>query len=884
MKDISTRGAIGRLAATTCVAAIAVAWSVTAQAQTAPANETTGEEVVVKGLRASIARALDDKMASVNVVDVISAEDIGKFPDTNLSESLQRIPGITISRSETGEGKQINLRGLGPEFSTTEINGGSGISGFDFTVLPPELFQRIVVEKSPTARTVEGALAGVIRAETPKPFDHGAGIRVVGSAGVAVGENGHAVPRLFGLASINVDDRFGVALAATYSKSHFESSQISHGSWVPFRNVASATALASAPQALLDAASPRTTGYYSYVEDRTNYALSGAAQARLSDRFDVTLDLLYGNSKGARTDDRPDAPLEGNIDAPTNYVISHGAITSGTFTGIQNRVGTSYKPGSQNVFQGVLRANWQPADNWKVSPSYSHADYKITNVLNLYSFAINGANLTYKGNSDIPQFTSTATDFRNDPKKFGFNVLYFDRFAMRIKEDVWAVDVTRAGDSSLKAINFGARYADRTNTTEGASSILVGTAPTVAGLADSTLGGVSRLRDFHLRGASSTVPSQILAVDVVAARRLYHPNTDGFQDGTDFIVFDHGEVRNFSVSEKTAAGYFSLDFDFDALLFNAGLRVVQTKTLAIGNQLVGGVITPRRVNNQYTDFLPSMNLRYSVMDKGYLRASYSRTITRPSLFDLRPSQTIEPGPKTGARGNPLLQPYKTDQGDLGFEYYFHNAALFQVTGFVKQINTLITTQTVDEMATFPDQLTGQPVTDLVSFSQPANGDRATVKGVEVGLTTPFYFLGAGFERFGLTANYTYADSKATTRAANGSSRTTPLPGLSKHSLTTALYYDHNGFDARLAYTYRNSYLRNDAVGTQFGAERYIRGYGQLDFSMNVPIMRNFSLSFDALNLLDAQTKEYSLIAGGAKLPSNITEKERIFMATARASF
>ena len=191
---------------------------------------------------------------------------------------------------------------------------------------------------------------------------------------------------------------------------------------------------------------------------------------------------------------------------------------------------------------------------------------------------------------------------------------------------------------------------------------------------------------------------------------------------------------------------------------------------------------------------------------------------------------------------------------------------------------------VRELATFPDQLTGEPTEGVIAFTQPSNGDRATVKGLEAGLQSPFYFLPGILSDFGAILNYTYASSKATIRNSDGSSRSTPLPGLSKHSANAVLYFDHDGVDARLAYTWRSTYLRDDPVGRQFGAERYIRGFGQLDFSLNVPITRNFELGLDVTNILDRQRKEFILIDSGARMPANVIELERRFTLTARAVF
>lgn len=859
---------------------------VAAPALAQDADEDSDDDVIfVKGIRASIGQSLDTKRNSVNVVDAITAEDIGKFPDNNLSEALQRVPGVTIGRSETGEGKEINVRGLGPEFSRTEINGGNGINAFDFTVLPAELFEQVVVEKTPTAKTVEGALAAVVRAETPKPFNH-QGTRAAVSASAVIGESGHVTPRVFGLISRNWDDRVGVSLSGFYSNPRFESSQISYGSWVPFRNTATAAGLATLPTELLDAATPRTPAYYKYTEDRENYAGAGAFQFRPSDQLEVTIDAIYAKAEGKRADDRPDiwtASLP-----PTDFTITDGVVTSASYTdpGVQARVGTTFQDIDQEIFQGNVRINWMPTENWTISPSFSIVRREISRNFDLYSFAINDADFSYTVDGEIPNFSSSFTDFSSNPEDFGYNIFLFGKLREEVDEEVFRLDSTRSfDDGPISAFNVGFRYSDRDRiATDAERTFLSGSTQTVLGQADPSLAAVFLLRDFHVSGAPSNVPSQILGMDINALRALYHPNTDGFDEGTDWDVFDRGETTNYVVKEKTLTGYASVDIDFNAFRMNAGLRVVRTKSIADGNQVVGDVVTPRRVENSYWDYLPSINATYEVIEDGLIRASYSRTVNRPNLSDLRPAQVINSGSFTGSRGNPALQPFRADQVDLGFEYYFHEGALFQVTGFVKEIGTLITQENVNELATFPDQLTGEPTTGIISFTQPVNGDEATVKGIETGFTTPFYFLDGFAQDFGVIFNYTYAQSEATSRADDGSTRSTPLPGLSKHSVNAALYYDHGGIDARLAYTWRSEYLRDDNIGRQFGAERFIDGFGQLDFSLSVPVTDWAEVSFEALNILDAQTTEFSLLPNGQKPPSNFTEKERIFLITGRATF
>lgn len=855
-----------------------------AASQTAPPkSDMVLQEIVVTGVRGSITRALQVKEASVGVVDVITAEDIGKFSDNNLSEALQRIPGVTIDRSELGEGAQINLRGLGPAFSRTEINGGSAFNGFDFGVLASELFSQVTVEKSPTAASTEGGLAGTVYQETPKPFAF-EGLAATATAGASIGQEGDTVPRGFALISKNWDDRFGLLASIAYSETDFRTNQVSFGSWGPFRQVASATALATAPQALLDAATPRTTGYYSYILERENIGGTLAFQARPSDTFELTADFIYAKSDSDRWDDRPDAPLEGGVDAPTDFTIEDGAVTSATFSNVQNRIGTSFRPAEDEVYQFTLRGSWQPSDDWTISPGLTYARHDVLNALELFSFAINGTDLSYAVDGDFADFTTDRTDFSSNPEDYGLNVFFYDRNRVEDEEVLAKIDFERTLDlPGITAVKFGARFTDRTSDAQGGFSVLVQGSDALLPDAPTSLGPVSRLRDFDVGGSPGNVPATILAADVERVKALFYGNADPYTAPGFIRDPNDTALRTFSIDERTLAGYLMGEFEFGKVKMNAGVRLVQTESSSSGSQLIDGEVSPRSDSNSYTNFLPALNLRYALQDDLLLRATYSRTVNRPALFDLRPSTIIDSGPRTGSRGNPDLLPYAADQADLGVEYYFHQGALLNVTGFVKEIDSLITQTTVQEIATFPDQLTREPIQGLIAFTQPANGNSARVLGVEMGVQAPFYFLPGTWSNLGGIVNYTYADSEASITDGTGS-RTTALPGLSKNSFNAVLYYDNGRFDARLAYAWRDTYLRDDPVGRQFGAERFIESFGQLDLAVNFRVFDHLLINVQALNLLDEQRFEVTRIPGIVDLPTNVLELERRLLVGARFTF
>jgi TonB-dependent receptor len=857
------------------------------------------QEIVVTGVRGSIERSLAMKKNATGVVDGISAEDIGKFPDLNLSESLQRIPGVVLVRSEVGEGTSINVRGLGPDFTRVELNGMSGTTGisgggptpatisrgFTFQSIASELFENAQVAKSPSADMVEGGLAGVVSLETPKPLNFN-GLKLSATAEGSRGSIGKQTsPRYFALASRNWNDRIGVLAAFAYSKLDFNTDQVSFGSWGPFSQVANANALATAPAALLNAATPRTTAYYSYTAQRKNLGGLFTAQFKPSDELLLTLDTLYTHGYGWHQDDRPDNPVEGGSSAPTNYTISNGAIVAGTFSGIQNRIGTSFRPEVDRLFQATFKADWRPNNNWHIAPFLGYSSRQSETELRLFSFAIDNSSFTYQTAGNFADFGSTRTDYSSHPENYGFNIFYFNKIHYLDKESNAKLDFERYfDDTGLRSINFGVRYAKQELDGSTNTALVLRGSSLLTGI-NSTLAPVALVRDFHVSGAPTGVPGQILAVDANKVGPAFYPGVgDVYTTSSSGFAFDpfddvlgSGEVR-----ESTLAGYLKANLEFKRTRMDVGVRIVATEETSDGFQGANfdvATLTPVSISNHYTNFLPAANLRYELADNLVLRTTYSRSVTRPPLSYLNPAVTIQSGPRTGSRGNPKLQPFAADQADLGVEWYFREQGLIGLTAFVKEIDSLITLTTTQEMTTFPDQLTRQPVQGIIAFTQPTNGSKARVTGLEATVQTPFYFLPGWAEKFGGILNYTYADSSSAFTDQNGA-RSTALPGLSKSSLNAVLYYDNGRLDSRLAYAWRDEYLPTTAG--QFGASRFFKSFGQLDFSINYRVLDNFQLILQALNVLDQQRNEITRIPGlPADLPTNVLQLERRVLFGAR---
>lgn len=891
--------------------------AMTPVAQAAEAAEENVERIVVTGMRSSLAKSLLEKRDSVQVTDGITAEDIGKFPDTNISESLQRIPGVTINRS-FGQGTEVNVRGLGPQFSIVEINGMTGTSsnssgrfgsqggrGFDFDMLASELFQGVVVQKSPNAATTEGAIAGVISLETPKPFHFGKDETKFSASlkGANSEISGDTSPRASMFFSKNFDDKFGFASSLAYSDTTTRADSIEGASWTPFSRSANAGAKANAPKEVLDALVPRGLRAIRFQLDKKSLGATATMQYRPNDDIEITFDNIYTKLDTQRWDDRPDAPIEGGNAAPSSYNIVDGRIDSGVFPTVQNRIGTNHKTLDETLYMGAIKVDWILSDDWSMTPYIGYSTRNSKRTSDLYSFRLDtdkntagfqDGNASYAVNGDFVPFTSTATDFRSNPEDFALNV-----FILRPTEDSdeelsLKLDFERLFDNSaLDTIEFGFRYSDREKERTSAMNRLYGSNGGRNNASEDlvnrfsnglpTLASVSQVKDFNVSG-SGMFNQGILAVDPSKIADVFYFGQDP-SNGALFRNYPGFAAQNsYKISEETLAAYVQANFELEELAFNFGLRVISTDQTSAGFQVTNiyspkEQIVPQSVDNDYVAFLPSANFKYDYSDDVVLRATYARTITRPDLFQLAPSTSISSGPRTGNKGNPGLSPYTSDQIDLGAEWYFDDESLVSFTYFHKEIDSLIESSLSTEKATFADQ-NGDNVTDNITFNIPVNGQGATIKGIETSLQAPLElsFLPEALNNFGVVVNYTFTDTSVERDASEV--KTTAFPGISKNSFNATLYFDNGTFDARLAYAWRDDYLYN--IADDGGVPSFVESHGLLDFSSSYKVSDNFIVQLEALNLTNEQ--EFKNSNNNSSLRYGVTELDRIVMLGARYNF
>lgn len=694
-------------------------------------------------------------------------------------------------------------------------------------------------------------------------------------------------PRLALLVSQNWNDTFGIAASLAYSRTRFVTDTAEAGSWRAFSNSNTGTRASDTVRSALVA---NGTRYYHFDEDRETIGGTASAQWRPTDTLEFTIDGIYSHLSSEAQALRDDMAIEGGANNPISTTIENGVITSGQFTGVQQRVGANFYTTEEDLGQIVARATWRPAESWAITPSLGYSHRKATRTWDLYSFRLADDNgrfdpgvVSYTVNGNFVDFGSTATDFTSNADNYLFNV-----FVSRPTEDVSSelqakLDVEKTFESALRNVKAGFRYAD-SRKERSATQTRLNVRSGVSNASVPNLSSVSTLVDYYVAGSSG--PSQILGVDRDKIQAVYYPNGSPVA-GTAVTNFTGYAAQNsYDIQERTLSGYGSAEFGIDDVLFIGGVRFIHTDQISNGFtvanvNLATQTITPISLKKTYTAFLPSLTAKYTVARDVILRAAYSRTLTRPDLDSLAPSETvsgIDAAGGTGTRGNPDLDPYQSDNLDVGAEYYFARDGVLAANVFYKKIDGFIDTETFVEQRTYPRQSDGVLVTGPITFTQPVNSVSAEIKGLELAAQSSFFFLPGGLSNFGAIANLTLVDSSADFAVENDVRRN-GLPGLSKMSGNVTLYYSDPKLDVRFSYAARSRYLAQ--FSDDFGVPRFVNGYGQLDASASYNITPKFSVQLQGLNLLRAQEVN---VSSASYLPYSVVQLDRRVLLGARVSF
>lgn len=806
-------------AAIPALAQTAGAESAPATDQAAPAEEEV-QEIVVTGFRQSLGAAINLKRESVGSVDAIVAEDIAKFPDQNLAESLQRIPGISIQR-DGGEGRAITVRGLGSQFTRVRLNGLETVAtstdgaspnrdrSFDFNVFASELFSSLVVHKTAEASLDEGSLGAVVDLNTGNPLGGKYGLTMVGSATGSYNDLSKKWgPRLAGILSWkSPDGRLGVAVSAAYSKLKTEELGNNTVRWQQgrfdsvngagcFTTTATGTTRASnsggfyRPSATCDSVAlafhPRIPRYGEIKHDRERLGITGSVQFAPSDATKFSIDGLYSRFKATREEKYGEVLLRGNersIDVSNYTIDADNNLVKATLNDAWVRTEHYLRKSTTEFYQ--LGATWDQdvTDKFRFTLlggfSKSEADIPLETTLVF-------------DDRDAQGYTYDYTNMRKPLLSFGTSVTDPANFQLAEIRDRPSTTTNKFKTLQLRTewdmtegftVKAGAVHRQFDFSTIGFTRDAVVCPTTATGGRDAVLGTIT------CTGSSVFGPTAVYGYQATPAlgelltigkagqpagttTQFLIPNLPA---GTEFTglynrtpAIDPGNTR--SVTEKTTGGY--LQFDVKGDLFgleyaaNGGVRYVKTDQRSTG--LASGV--ERTVKRSYDDWLPAMNLALFPMRDLIIRASAARVITRPSLGSLSPGGSVDGFNYNINFGNPELLPYRAASYDIGVEWYFAPQSIFSVALFKKDVVSFpisLTTSGTYASTGLPLSIippsspaASNPEGRLWNITTPANGAGASLKGIEVGVQGPFSFLPGFLSRFGGILNATYVKSSA----------------------------------------------------------------------------------------------------------------------------
>ena len=862
------------------------------------AEEATAEEnievIQVTGIRGSLKENINAKRFADSVVDVITAEDIGKFPDKNVAETLSRITGVAVSR-EFGEGEKITIRGAGPKYNRTLLNGQTvgtadwfildeANRSFNYTMLPSVIVKGLEVHKSPTASIDEGSLGGTVILKTRRPLDMDANTVSLSAEAQYSDQSGETDPQLAGMYSWkNESETFGVMISAVNQERTLERQGLEVLAWD------------ESPDD--EYSIPRNIGAPRFLQDRERSTYFATLQYAPTDELLITFNALSSemdvDNQNANLLNFPSGDRAEVIANATN--IENGAILATSDSDGKAAYNFINRVSSTETEQFHLDIDYTADDftlNFEIGTTEAKGGtYRETS----WEYVANGAGYNY-------DLTGTPNvDFGVDPSdgsQFAAGWIWggskpatdeedFVQLDLAIPVDFGVFSEIKTGIKSRSAERTQGRHAyswhadnnsapiagDPVSDWNGTMWNIFGNCPTLAECGLDALGSVNV--DV---AASGNITNQVAHNRAVMEEMAFGP-------GAAYAIHDNlGEI--WAVEEDILALYVQGDFSGDGFRGNVGVRYVSTEQTSSGynysqdssglKTINGEWLNPSYLewvaqDNDYAEFLPSFNIALDIADDQIFRVGAARVMSRQNWQDISGNESIgalsETQTNTGTRGNPQLRPTIANQFDMSYEWYYSDASLFSVAYFMKDINSL-RTSTVDIQDRYYEQ---ENVWVPVEFTQPGNGYGGLIDGIELGIQHDF-------GGYGFTANYTYTNTSTDEERDLDKPGSGLIDGTSKDMLNLSAYFENDTFGARIMYNYRSEWYKGQHWN---GDELYNDEFGQWDASANWNFNEYLTFTLEAVNLMDEEIVEYNV--DKARIMS-IYNNGRRFVAGVRLNF
>lgn len=863
-------------------------------AQDTPSADKKDEvtEVVVTGIRRGIQNAISTKKNNANIVEVVSAEDIGKLPDQSIAESIARLPGIAAQRTN-GRAQTLSIRGLGPDYTVTTLNGREQVSTNDnrsveFDQYPSELISQVLVYKTPNAAMVTQGIAGTADLQTVRPLAYGKKViamnarKEYNSEEAAVGGLTNEGERY----SINYIDQFfnktlGVALGYAHTKSPYQLTRLepwgdgdmptTNGLYVP-----------GGQKNAVQSSNLERDGYIGVIEWKPN------------DKLHMTFDGYYSEFEELQKIARLEYPLYwSSATLQPGYTSADGYITHGVFTGVKTVV-ENYTNQRKSTVQALgWNTVYKITDNWALTADLSTQKVERDDIIiestagtgpsgqgatDTITFDMSGENHAYSL-SGVTNYADFNTIYLTDPGGWGgvTNRAGFFR-APHVEDEMdivkFAAERTmNAGPFSKVSIGFSRN--DHTKTKDDYAAYM-------------SLGSVDKLavpEKYRLGTTDASFlgnTSGMISYDSLA---MYHDGVFQLVEATDADAIK----RNWSVNETIDVWYIKADIDteFMGVPVNGNVGIQRQKTTQEATSYFIGDTGNRLVTDgdEYGDTLPSLNLNFLIAPDLTVRFGAGTTIARPRMDDMSTGTTYDAKTNTespvifngdvyawsGGGGNAQIRPWKANAFDLSIEKYFGRKGYVSAAVFYKDLTSFIYNRTVLKDytgAALPSKCyvsgtnntvplldgSGTWVCSLAdtyrmgTTSAQANGQGGWIKGLELTLSLPGEIIHPVLDGFGAIVTASFNDSEINPSGT----AVIPVPGLSEKVINTTLYYEKHGFSARVSSRYRGNFTGEVPDYTNALQNRTVREETVVDAQMSYTFedgpLKDLAISVSGSNL------------------------------------
>lgn len=856
------------------------------------ATPTEPSVVVVTGARAALARALDLKRNADVIQDSISATELGRFPDDNVADSLTHIAGVSVSRTRGGEGQYINVRGLGSGYNIVTLNrrilatDGDG-RDFAFDVLPSEMIGGADVMKSASAAQMEGSIGGSVNLRSARPFDnpgYHASARIEGDRNDLSRKNG---AKLSGVVSNTFNNNtMGVILGAVLSDREVRTDSLGYqtfnadspGSF----DVDGNGALGPNEQNLLGTC---CISFGSIFEKKKRAALTGAFEWKVTPDFRMTVDALATRLDSPQVGYQQSYYVEHAADRWSNVTAKDGLITGMTIKDLVPEMSNVTTDRKVDTMQVGWKGEWKATRDLRlVGDVYRSTSKRDSGGKDTFVVAgIGGANTGYysANNNALPDIRVTLEDGRDlatelaagrlGNKDYGIHFAGLTGVDIKDTVDGGSLEGRLALDGkwNIDAFEFGVSGTSRSKKRTAIGNEKNGGACQYCDMYSTTFAnlGADVVRPMNLpnymRGAGGNFPGSFVAFDVPAyfaalAALDGKPKFDaeGNPDGVYDVSKSQPEfvpTQSYDVREKTATLFGQFELSGERWNGNVGVRVVHTKTRSRSaiDDIVSIVdptpeiptssphieyseATPVSQDGSYTKVLPSANFSYWMKTDLVLRAAVAKVMARPSLDRLAPTRTdntLDRSYILTIDGDPNLKPTEATQQDLSLEWYYQPKSAINAALFAKQIKNFVTFQT-DEKVDI-----GVPGY-LYTVTRPVNGDKARVRGMELGVQ---HLWDNGF---GISAKF----AKTWTRAYSGGEYVGQLEGVAPTASSLGFLYEKGKINAALTFDYTGKYTQSTNVIAGFPSK--VDAITWVTASASYDLNKNVTLFVEGKNLGD----------------------------------